>query len=674
MLRIELNKLKLENFKGVKNKTIDFSGVSRVVLGTNETGKSTVFDAFLWLLFDKNSQGKSQFGIKTLDEDNNVIHNLNHIVEGEFNIKRQGEKNEKLTLKKDYHEVWTRKRGTADQEFNGHTTDYYINDEPVKKSEYEEKVSSIIDEDLFKLVTDPLYFSGQLHWSKQREILFDMVNQPEIKDIADRAAKANKSVNADRLVEVLRDKDEESYKKTIKSKMKKINDDLDKIPARIDEVNRNIPDTSDYDKDNLESQRKALEKKYSQLQEEKANANSNSEKQKIQSKINDLQSDKRKKEEELISNINEEIETLRTKISDLKDKKEKKERENRKYDEEVDRKGKQLKEKRKKREELLAEYHSWEDKEFDETKAECPVCEQALPEEQVEEHRQEFNKKKSDKMEEILSEGKSVKAEIEEISNWIETNDRPHSQEELEGIQEDISELEQEKQDLIDKKLQKDWPELEEYDEKIAELQADLDNTEEVDTSEIEQKLANVGEKLQEVDEKLAEIKAAEKSEKRLEELQEEEQELVEQYNELETKLFELEEYIKAKINLMEGEINSKFEQTNWKLFEKQVNGALNETCEALRNGVPYDDMNTGGKFKTGMDIIKTLSRHYQVQAPVFIDNRERVAELPEIESQTVHLVMSPHFDELEVKTATSADNADEITQTYGGLEQEALF
>lgn len=81
-MRIE--KLKLKNFKGCRTLTLDAGGRNVRIFGDNATFKTTVFDAYLWLLFDKDSAGKKDFEIKTLDEQGKAIPGLDHEVEGEF--------------------------------------------------------------------------------------------------------------------------------------------------------------------------------------------------------------------------------------------------------------------------------------------------------------------------------------------------------------------------------------------------------------------------------------------------------------------------------------------------------------------------------------------------------------------------------------------------------------
>ena len=168
-MEIKLLNLKLKNFKGIKDLEINFNCQNTNIYGANATGKTTIFDAFKWLFFDKDSSDRKDFNIKTLDSNNKPIHFLEHEVEAILVIDGVD-----MTFKKVFQEKWVKKRGQTEQEFSGHETNYWIDEVPVKKKDYEEKINSLIPESLFKLITDPSYFNNQLKWSERRELLINI--------------------------------------------------------------------------------------------------------------------------------------------------------------------------------------------------------------------------------------------------------------------------------------------------------------------------------------------------------------------------------------------------------------------------------------------------------------------------------------------------------------------
>jgi hypothetical protein len=164
---MRLISLTLNNFKGIKSFALKPQGKDINIYGDNATGKTTLADAFMWLLFDKDSQNRKDFQIKTLGQDGEPEHGLEHSVEAVLEL----ENGKRITLKKVFKEKWTKKRGSATAEFTGHTTDHFIDGVPAKKKEYDEKIAEIADEQIFRLLTDPAYFNQQLHWQKRRELL-----------------------------------------------------------------------------------------------------------------------------------------------------------------------------------------------------------------------------------------------------------------------------------------------------------------------------------------------------------------------------------------------------------------------------------------------------------------------------------------------------------------------
>jgi len=153
--------LYLFNFQGIRELRLDFGGNNAVIYGDNATGKTTIFNAITWLLFDKASTGAKNFTPKTKDANGHDVHYLEHGVEACF-ILADGQV---LTLKKVYKEVYKTKRGSAREEFNGHEIDYSIEGVPAKEKEYVAALAEYIGEaDQVKMLTMPDYFSDEMSW------------------------------------------------------------------------------------------------------------------------------------------------------------------------------------------------------------------------------------------------------------------------------------------------------------------------------------------------------------------------------------------------------------------------------------------------------------------------------------------------------------------------------
>lgn len=635
--QIILNSLKLRNFKGIKDLTIDFSNITNI-FGGNATGKTTINDAFTWLLFDKDSKDRTSFEIKTLDSNNNVIHGLEHEVTGVLNVDDKS-----ITLSKIYKEKWTKRRGEAEKQLTGHETIYSIDEVPVKKKEYQETINNIIDENLFKLITNPLYFSTNMKWQERRTVLLDIIGDITTEKIVNYKSDLNP------LLELLGDKDIDTLKKSVQARKRKLNEEIKSIPYRVDECNNSIKEVDlealEFRKRGIVSGIKSLEEQL--LDSSKVNEEVLKEKDKLyslKSRLRDMEykasmeSDIPKRE--LENNLND----LKIDIRNLENTINSRMISKQHFENDIERYKELCNEERNKWFEKNEEVF-----EFDENNCICPTCKRAFNTEDIENKKQEleesFNSNKAKTLKEIQDKGKAYKKSLEQY------------QEGLRLTNSDIEELKIELKKLkaAESKLQKEINNFKpidplinnsDYQElkiEIAELEQKLQQPKELNNEiqELKERKIKLEIELEEVNKDLAYKEQNEKLKNRIQELQEQEKKLAQQIAELEGQEYLCEEFIKTKVELLESSINSKFKYVSFKLFDTQVNGGLNETCEALINGVPFSNANTASQINAGLDIINALSEHYGVQAPIFIDNRESVNDLIETNSQVINLLVS---------------------------------
>ena len=635
-MQIKISNLKLKNFKGIKNLEINFEGKNANIYGKNATGKTTVFDAFKWLFFDKDSSDRKDFNIKTLDENNKPIHFLEHEVEAILLIDGVD-----MTFKKMLKEKWVTKRGETQQEFSGHETSYWIDEVPVKKKDYEEKINSLVPESLFKLITDPLYFNKQLKWQERREILTN-ISGNQITD--EEILNANEEFKT--LQQNLNGRSIEDYNKVVTSKIKDLNKEKEKIPIRIDELTNTLITEHDIN--------------YEELEKEKANCKV--EIQKIDAEMTDIQTrakENMKKADQLAAAKNE-LNTLKLKLetehskqqseATIKLESEKAILESRKRNlaAELEERKQKVENAESSKQEL---YKKWDELlntklEFDPNSFICPTCKREYPAEKKEELKgafiNNFNEHKEIEKQRINKEGQALNSVIEENRNKIEE------------IQETIQKTEKELLD-INTKLEEnakeqsnigpfDVTKLPQYQEKIKQVeerQTAISKIVQSDTTEISNKKAKLVDQINEIDKKLNERDTQEKTKARIEELEAEEESISQKVQELEAQQYQIEEFTKTKVELLENAINSNFEIVRFRLFDTQINGGLVECCDTLVNGVPYADVNNAHKILAGLDIIKTLSRFYNTSAPIFIDNRESINSLHTISAQIISLIVT---------------------------------
>ena len=592
-MQIKIKTLQLENFKGIKDLTIDFKDTTNIY-GDNAVGKTTIFDAYSWLLWDKDSLNRKDFAIKPYDKDGEEVHNLESIVEGDFTF---GDTD--LNLKKIYKEVWTKKRGSTQAEFTGHTTDYYINAVPVKKKEYTERIASVISEDNFNLLSNPLYFNQILDKNKRREVILGLIEEVKPEDII--------AKNKD-----LEDLDLETYtvdelKKIAKDSAKKINKDIESIPARIDELDKSK--IHDIDFDALEFRKKSTLPAIKEIDEKLADASKMAEGMtEITAKITALQKEK--------SDLTEKYQNKRFEVN-LKNKNVLLEKEHDKLAlEEAKKNIEKLKDLVEKAREEWQEVH----KEQYQGDFKCPTCGQDLLPDQIEKTMANFNKKKSEKLADIEEKAKDLKIKIEECEKLIAIYEVKEYKEE----------------DLPIEPIR-----LKEIDKELDEAKSKLSDFSINNKKDLLEKKDSLNADLEEINKKLSLQGQNEKIDERIKELEGQEKELAKAYEEQQRIIYLCEEYTKAYVDLVSDKINDSFNLVKFKLFENQINGGITETCEVTFEGVPYSDLNNAAKINAGLDVINSLSDKLDLKVPIFIDNAESVNELIKTDTQLVRLVVS---------------------------------
>jgi len=178
-MEIRIEKIKIGNFKRIKQFEVFFHGQDFNIFGKNESGKTTILDAFTWCLFEKDSLGATKFSWKPLTKDGQERHNLETSVEVALSVDGQ----EKI-LKRSIKEVYTKKRGEMEQVFSGHETTYSIDGIDRSAGDFKKAINDLIREDLFRMLTSVTYFTG-MNWNTQREIIFSLVRNVTDKSIAE---------------------------------------------------------------------------------------------------------------------------------------------------------------------------------------------------------------------------------------------------------------------------------------------------------------------------------------------------------------------------------------------------------------------------------------------------------------------------------------------------------
>lgn len=640
-MKLTIKNLSIKNFKGISQLDIDFLDVTNIY-GANETGKTTVVDAFTWLLFNKNSSWDTDFNIKPLESTGEARHNVESEVEATLL-----EDNREIKLKKVYAENWTKKRGEQVPTLTGHTTSYWFDDVPVKKKEYEDKINNIIDENLFKLITNPKYFES-LHWKEKRDIIFKLIPEIKNEDVAD----GNKSFLE--LIEVINQgKTLEEYRKSITAKKNKQKEALEQIPVRIEEVNRNKPEPLEFETiaKEIEQLKNDIANIDTQISDKnKANESANKDIREKQNEYHRLKSQLNEKKSEIESRIwqdnnkkNQEHEKQKHQLEQLKNELDNIKTSIKNIDVEI-------KEYNDKIDEIRQE---WKDKNSEEIEIDpenfvCPTCKREYDTEDKEKMKEEmianFNNKKQSDLDTLKDRATKLKDHVSEQNKYKE--EKKAKQDE---VQEKIDSFDIKPPEFTDSDVAL------EQDKEYQELKSKVENfvvseQKETDNSLLQKEKSNLQSELEEKQKQYSVKDEIEKDDRRIEELKEEQKKISQEIAELEKIEFNIESFEKKKVSMIEEKVNAKFQYVKFKMYNQLINGGQEPTCVTLISGVPYSDANNAAKINAGIDIINTLSEYYDIYAPIFIDNRESVTELLETNSQIINLYVNKEDKELRIE------------------------
>lgn len=637
---IKLRNMELTNFKGIRSKTINFGDVTNVY-GDNGVGKTTLFDAFFWLLFDKNSANESNFSIKTNDEDGNPIHHLTHNVTGILEVDGS-----RMTLSKTITEKWVKKRGSSAEEFSGHETKYEINSVPVTMSEYKKRIQEIIDEKAFMLLTNPLQFSQALNWKERREMLMKILGEVPDEDVI--ASNPELSMLESRLDKYTVDE----LLKMTKATKAKLNDDIKIIPERIKEVQLSKIDPVPVKE--LEKEKKIIQDRIFDVEQGlKFRSGLDEQRLAIRQRIYGLEGELLKAKRNAVEAQSMASEGLRKiwldssiDVGNLKNDLNVAVAEITKTKRNLERTQSELSEK-------LTQYKTEYTTVFNQSDdfTVCPTCNRPYDDDHIAHTREsleaEFNRRRSQVLTEIKTQGDYLRKREKELNEVLDVlNARVKSLERELAISE--IDLETKKSAYEQAKVIEQPPsgEAVRLEEEIKAAHEDLANlTDEGSTQKLQTDLLDLKSRIAEVDQQLAKVGINERADQRIRQLETELADKSDEYGRAEHLEYVIEQFIKAKVKLLESRINDHFTAVRFKLFEIQINGGISETCEALVNTngslVPFRDANHAGKVNAGLDIINTLTDYYRVTAPIWIDERGEVNWIISTKGQLINLYVS---------------------------------
>ena len=632
MRKISLKHLRLENFKGIRSFETDLGDIT-VFRGANATGKTTMLDGVSWVLFGKDSFGRSDFQIRPVDKDGQMIDNVEIMVEATLLVG-----DEIVTLTKTQRQKWVKHRGSSEQKFEGNETVYQVNGFPSSQKEYTAKVSEIMDEYLFRIMANPKTFAS-LKWQDQRAILMRFVSEITDADVLATNPEKYSLIETDVMLGGI-DRAKEKHSNILK----KLKEEQKTFPVRIDEASKLLVsedvDEAIKDKADATAELEAIAKQRYDLSGQFSEIN----------RIKDAMVEKRLRIAEIERQAESERYAKRKADQDAYWK----------AKAELDKSGRNIErtkdaiatieesiaDNEAKIQSLVEKWREVNSRIFPEDEACCPTCGRRFEDEKVEELKAEFQKKLETERERISSQGSTLRTSVSDMKHKVIA-----MKQELTGMQEAYA-AETDRVNFLHETMNAPAY-VNEPNKEVGDLQAEIDElakklaTMEDGTArraELDAREKQWRDEITRCDAIIAAVEGNKRVRERIKDLKEQQMDCNQKVADEEQIVFLLEEFSKAKMHMLSEVINSKFKKVRFRLWTEQINGGVKETCvmQINSNGsyVDYPNANNAAQILGGLDVIDALSELYGISVPVFVDNSECLDSetTPKVNSQLVLL------------------------------------
>ncbi len=629
-MKIELKTITLQNFKKSRNVTINFTH-NVVISGGNETGKSTIYDAYLWCLFGVTNRPDTT--VQTLDSKNNVIHKLETSVSLVINYNDERDIKIERRLSERY-----KAENTVEEKFLGTTQTRLIDDVPYSVSAFRDKLNSLCNfDDWFLLSNINIFWSYKV--DERRRILMSLAGEINESELMQNYPAVYKGV-------MIEKKELSEMLKQWNTTRKKANDELQTIPAKV-QAQDALKVVDDFDV--VEEDKKKIDLQLADVDAALQGVVTNTaEQQEYENKLATENDKYNKAREQWQTNhfqmVDEAFKNVTAASESLH---EAKRLQKEHSDTHVNNKTK-ISELTNEFNKLMQQWKDVNEKEFNFAKTDvCPVCGRPYTDEMKEQEYEnavnEFNTHKSNKLTEIQNKATEIHNQITVLKGLVNTyllvtsvsdnNNIKTRQETYNNLVNKRSEL----QSLT-------WEQSSEKADADASLKAIVATKPllVVDTTHEENKLKK--KELTKKRDDLIKRLSGRDNNKRIEEekvkLDKRSRELAQIVADCNEVIRQIKEYKKNKIAVVESKVNSFFSFIRWKFYEQNItNDDEKEICKAIdRNGVDYNSTNDGTVINMGIDIINGISKAKDIYVPLFVDRKESVENaLPSIQ-QAIYL------------------------------------
>lgn len=645
-MEIKFKKIRIRNFRGLVSFDTNLEGRSVRISGANGLGKSSVADAITWVLFGKDSRRRTAFPIDPVDDAGRIIHNLDVSVELEMLIDGQP-----TTLRRRRQEKWVQKRGMTTEQLDGHQTTCYIDGRPLPSSDFSSHVDTIVKEELFRALTTPDYFPS-LPMDQQYRLLVKIVGTRTLAEIAAKDEEAMK------VVDELGQRSLDQYRQGLAYDLQRTRKEQELIPVRLSEVQGFIEQVKAKGADGKTAQRhaKGIEEKLRQVTQEidsmagvvrAENARYNDQRAYIQQlrqqraaiedRIEKQNREARTLHQSLVCKAKEELEATEERHTAAKTMLGLHERRLKDLEQ-------QLEDFRRRWEEVERLSFSWNAEE-----AVCPTCGQPLPQDQADQKRVEaemrFNERKMKQQDALDEEGKKLAASKQRLQDLSAAarEEMATAERLMPEARERLSKAEAEPIEQADYHDAADWQRLSgEIDQRMKELEQTTQAQEPPQLAALRTEEQAYRKELRLLEQTIDRSKQIDEYVRREKELQKQRTTLSGDIARMQTRLEAAARLQLMEANDLQKRVNELFPSVRFRLSRELLNGREVGHCELSVDGVPYSGLSTSERINAGLELINALARHYNIVAPIVIDNAEAVNKVAPTLGQQILLEVSP--------------------------------
>lgn len=650
MKKVSIKRLTLENWRA-QNRTIDFTDKT-IIRGTNGAGKSTITDAYFWLLTGVDAQNRTNYDLYDNTKNFSPDNAIPAVVEAIFDVDGI-----EYTFKREAKQKWTRKRGkNVYEKAKSDEYTYYIDGLAVSAKTYNERIAAIFaDVEKLKLMLNVRHYQ-MLDWKMLRKHFADMVgiitkdelrgdysviepllakyeNDPTFRGDAFSTVKEKLRQQINPL-----EKRMEEFDSEIKG-MKEMMPNLDGVAEakfaieetrkRIEFIDREIVGMGDANKPYIEKRNAELaaiaeKKRAIETAREEWDAKQNEPVAALRKRLIELQSENYK-----IGNANNAAKQRKASI-----------------ERQIESAKQQYEYFDKERDRLKSEKDEAQGRVFDENQL-CPTCGQSLPYERIAELKKQFYERRDKDVADIIERGKKVRAMRDEQTEIIANLEKELSRIKFESSLDETSIL----ADIESAKAM-----IQPFDDTalMTELKDMEDNLTEVpvlDTDALLQEKSTLNREIQELQSVVAKESRLESDNAKIAAKEAEREkngvELV-KYKGLFDKCVERE---REWASIVRDRANRYLHHCKVEMTEINKSGEINDICTITIDGVDVGVANTARQIIAGIDIANAFQRYAGVEMPLFIDNAEQICDnnIPTLRNQLVMTYVDENYPQLTV-------------------------